>query len=108
MHVHTWMSSRPKNTSRFDEKPHTFYPVLIPDHSPVAVLVIITFLSTVEQSFRRFDKGSVFIAATVVTTGGSNLALEIAKAQWLTFDESWKQQTGEDCDGKRRYLHLID
>ena len=108
MHVHTCMSSRPKNTSRFDGKPHTFYPVLIPDHSPVAVLVIITFLSTVEQSFRRFDKGSVFIAATVVTTGGSNLALEIAKAQWLTFDESWKQQTGEDCDGKRRYLHLID
>ena len=109
MHVHTCMSSRPKNTSRFDEKPHTFYPVLIPDHSPVAVLVIITFLSTVEQSFRRFFKGSVAIAATViVTTGGSNLALEIAKAQWLTFDESWKQQTGEDCDDKRRCLHLID
>ena len=111
MHVHTCMSSRPKNTSRFDEKPHTFNPVLIPDHSPVAVLIIVTFLSTVEQSYvRRSVKGSVVIAATViVTTGGPNLALEIAKAQWLTFDdESWKQQTGEDCDGKRSYLHLID
>ena len=85
------------------------YPVDIPDHSPIAATLIVTFLSTVEQSFRRFGKGSVAItAAVIVTTGGSNLALEIAKAQWSTFDESWKQQTGEDCDGQRSYLHLID
>lgn len=82
----------------------TFYPVLIPDHSPVAAPIIVTIIGTVEQSFVRiFVKGSVAVA---VTTGGSNLAVEIAEAQ-LAFDESWKQ-TGEDCDGQRRYLHLID
>lgn len=110
MHVHTCMSSRPNNTSRFDEKPTSYiYPVDIPDHSPIAATLIVTFLSTVEQSFRRFFKGSVAItAAVIVTAGGPNLALEIAKAQWSTFDESWKQQTGEDCDGQRSYLHLID
>ena len=68
---------------------------------PVAVVVIIAFVSAVEQRGIDVISASMIVA---ITTCGPNLTIEVAKAK-LTVDRNGKQ-TSKDCDGEKRDLHI--
>lgn len=68
---------------------------------PVAVVVIIALVSTVEQSIVAIISASMIVS---ITTGGPNLTIEVAEAE-LTVDRNGKQ-TSKDRDGEKRDLHI--
>ena len=68
---------------------------------PVAVVITIALVGTVEQSIIAIIGASMIVA---ITTGGPNLTIEVAEAK-LTVDRN-RKQTSKDCDGEKRDLHV--
>ena len=70
-------------------------------HSPIAVVIFITFVGTVEQCVIAVVSAAMVVA---ITTGGSNFTVKVAERK-LTLD-NWEQPR-KDCDGKKGDLHIF-